>query len=101
VERVEGDFDGDGKADILWRHTGNGNTVLWQMDGFSKVASGSIGAPPPVWGIEQIRDANGDGLSDVLWRNSSTGNSIVWLMNGFTRLRAGSIGTVPDVWQVQ
>ena len=31
------DFNGDGKADILWRDTG-GNTYVWIMDGPHVVA---------------------------------------------------------------
>ena len=29
-----GDFDGDGKADILWRNT-NGAVTVWLMDGIN------------------------------------------------------------------
>ena len=28
-----GDFDGDGKSDILWRHTTLGDVWIWLMDG--------------------------------------------------------------------
>jgi len=28
-----GDYDGDRKADILWRHQTGGGVVLWRMDG--------------------------------------------------------------------
>ena len=30
-----GDFDGDLKADILWRHPASGWNIIWQMDGFT------------------------------------------------------------------
>ncbi len=30
---VEGDFDGDGKLDLLWRNTSSGDNVVWYMDG--------------------------------------------------------------------
>ena len=46
-----GDFDGDGKADILWRNKSDGNTVIWQMDGLTKAASGSIGSVGLEWQI--------------------------------------------------
>jgi hypothetical protein len=32
------DLSGDGKADILWRDAGNGNTYVWIMNGASVVA---------------------------------------------------------------
>jgi membrane-bound lytic murein transglycosylase B len=28
-----GDFDGDGKADILWRHSATGSVAMWLMNG--------------------------------------------------------------------
>ena len=44
-----GDFDGIGKSDVLWRNTGAGNSIIWQMNGFTKQATGSIGAPTSAW----------------------------------------------------
>ena len=30
-----GDFNGDGKTDILWRHSLTGEVGMWLMDGFT------------------------------------------------------------------
>jgi hypothetical protein len=30
-----GDVDGDGKADLVWRHTQTGMVVVWRLDGLS------------------------------------------------------------------
>jgi Ca2+-binding RTX toxin-like protein len=35
-----GDFDGDGKADILWRNTASGATVVWTMSGPHNLGGG-------------------------------------------------------------
>ncbi|OGA37205.1 MAG: hypothetical protein A3G24_00290 [Betaproteobacteria bacterium RIFCSPLOWO2_12_FULL_62_13] len=35
------DFNGDGKSDILWRHT-EGRIGIWLMDGFTHTSWGSI-----------------------------------------------------------
>ena len=44
-----GDYNGDGQADILWRNTATGNTVIWQMDGLARDLTGSrIEADKPV-----------------------------------------------------
>ena len=32
-EKFEGDFNGDGKTDILWRDQQNGDVWIWLMDG--------------------------------------------------------------------
>ena len=36
-----GDFNGDGKADILWRNT-DGSTNVWEMNGSSVLSAGAI-----------------------------------------------------------
>ena len=41
---VRGDFNQDGKTDILWRHDLSGENVLWYMNG-AVLAGGS--SPPP------------------------------------------------------
>ena len=101
VGAATGDFNSDNRADILWRNSDSGNTVLWQMNGFVREAAGSIGWVSSLWRIDGIADFDFDSKADVLWRNWSTGNSIVWKMDGFVRDAAGGIGNVPVVWEVQ
>jgi uncharacterized protein len=77
------DFNGDKKADILWR-SDVGGVAVWQMDG-ATVSSGSLTSTPNLdttWKAAGTGDFNGDGKSDILWRNSTTGNVAVWTMNG-------------------
>jgi len=40
-----GDFDGGGKADILWQGT-NGQAVVWQMRGTNILTNAAIGPNP-------------------------------------------------------
>ena len=37
---------------ILWRNAATGKTVLWQMDGFEKIAAQGIGTVNSSWQIE-------------------------------------------------
>lgn len=39
-----GDFNSDGKADVLWRHAFSGRMVVWTMDGLNRV-SGAFTSP--------------------------------------------------------
>ena len=93
-----GDFNGDGKGDILWRDTG-GNTAIWLLNGLQVQQTGSIGTIPVSWSIVGTADFNGDGKADILWRDSS-GNIAIWLMNGLQVQSAVTLGVMPTVWSV-
>jgi FG-GAP-like repeat/FG-GAP repeat len=45
-----GDYNGDAKADILWRNN-NGLTYLWTMDGLNQLAQGAIRQVDNSWQI--------------------------------------------------
>ena len=105
-----GDFNGDGKSDILWRNT-NGSLIDWTMNG-SQIASsqavtlgGSAAMPDTSWSVAAIGDFNGDGKSDVLWRNTN-GSLIDWTMNGSQIANVqqvtfqGSPVTLDSSWQI-
>jgi hypothetical protein len=34
---VVADFNGDGKPDVLWRHSVTGENILWYLDGAARV----------------------------------------------------------------
>jgi FG-GAP-like repeat/Dual-action HEIGH metallo-peptidase len=80
---VRYDFNGDGKADILWRETNSGATLEWLMNG------GTISSAPGLhaggntgWTISGIDDFTGDGKNDVLWRDNINGTTFLWTLNG-------------------
>ena len=86
-----GDFDGDGKADILWRNQASGVTVIWQMNGTHNLGGGGTdgfaGAP---WTLLGTGDFNGDGKADLLWRNDTDGTTAIWTQNGVHLLSVGT-----------
>ena len=65
-----GDMDGDGKDDILLRHT-DGRWKGYLMDGKAVLDSGSITGLPtdPVWNVAGLGDLGGDGKTDVVLRH--------------------------------
>ena len=92
-----GDFNGDGKGDILWRDT-SGDTLIWFMNGFSPSAV-SLGNVPTIWSVAGIGDFNGDGYSDILWHDIY-GDVSVWLMNGATIQTGVGLGNVATNWSI-
>ena len=61
-----GDFNGDGRSDILWRRDSDGQTVVWEMDGSQKLLDVNLNAIPTAWQVQGVGDFNGDGKSDIL-----------------------------------
>ena len=48
-----GDLDGDGKADVLWRHAVTGQVYVWLMNGLSISSSGSPASVPDLdWSVQ-------------------------------------------------
>ena len=79
-----GDFDSDGKSDVLWRHETTGENYLYPMDGLSiKPSEGYVRTvADSAWRIVAVGDYDGDGYSDILWRNFSTGDGYMYPMQG-------------------
>ncbi|KJU83281.1 FG-GAP repeat-containing protein [Candidatus Magnetobacterium bavaricum] len=83
--RGAGDFDGDGKSDILWQSVLNNDIWIWLMDGGIIRAN----AVTPLgklsgWEFKAIGDFDGDGKGDILWQNSYTYERVLWFMDGVT-----------------
>jgi len=96
------DFNGDGHADLVWRHTQTGQVALWLLNGLSIQDYGSPGTVADLgWQLVAVADVDGDGKADLVWRHTQTGQVALWLLNGLTVQTYGSPGTVSDAgWQL-
>ncbi len=97
------DFNGDGKADILYRHDTTGQVFVYLMDGTSIIGSGFVLTEANLaWKIIAAADFNGDGKADILYRNDVTGQVYVYFMNGTVLAGGGGfIVTVPNLsWKI-
>jgi len=97
-----GDFNGDGKVDILWRNYADGRNLVWYMNGVSSIGWASLSTVTDTnWQIVGTGDFNGDGKVDILWRNYADGWNVVWYMNGVSSIGWASLSTVTDTnWQI-
>jgi len=85
VPGVPHDFDGDAKADILWRHStfNFNNNALWLMNGRA-ADQGPLPTVSQAFKVQGVADFGGDGKTDIFWRNTSNGSNSIWFMNGRT-----------------
>jgi hypothetical protein len=97
------DFNGDGRADLLWRHDSSGAAAIWHMDGAGRLSgSGSIPNPPDLnWKIAGTGDFDGDGQADIYWRHATSGAGSIWFMDGLVRRAIAAPPTPADAgWQI-
>jgi len=101
---TSGDFNGDGRSDILWRHD-NGMVTDWlgtAAGGYSPNAANALNAVDSSWQIVGVGDFNGDTRDDIMWRNGD-GRITNWLgtpSGGFTDNVPNAYNAVSTDWQV-
>ncbi|MEQ9399530.1 MAG: VCBS repeat-containing protein [Longimicrobiales bacterium] len=94
------DFNGNGKADLVWTNRATGLRYVWFMDGTADVGGGSLGTVPSDWTIDAAGDFNGDRRADLVWTNGQTGERYIWFMDGTTNTGGASLGVVPVHWRI-
>jgi hypothetical protein len=87
-----GDFNGDGKADIVWTSSAL-DLYLWLGNG-SGFSSIKVGTYASGWKIVGAGDVDGDGKSDLLFHNAATRQFSYRIMDGATTVRSSVIGGV-------
>ena len=100
VVQGAGDFNGDGKIDILWRDTNSGALSIWFTDGTQVISAGIVSTLPSNWSVAQVGDYDGDGRSDILLLDSA-GDVAIWFMNGAAVSSSAGVSNVGPTWQVQ
>jgi hypothetical protein len=49
-----GDFNGDGKSDILWRDATSGTVAIWGLNGAAVIGSFGVGGETSNWQIQSL-----------------------------------------------
>jgi hypothetical protein len=98
------DFNGDGRADVLWRNPTTGQNAIWPMSGTNGTTRGAdiaVTTLAPPWQVVGAADFNKDAHTDIVWRNTSTGAVIIWLMNRTVMQSSVPLTTVSDLnWSI-
>jgi hypothetical protein len=84
-----GDFNGDGRVDVLWHNAQSGELSVWLLNGATVTGTQSLSwrcdaasGCSSAWRAIAVGDFNRDGLTDVLWHNAQTGELSAWILNG-------------------
>ena len=72
-----GDYNADGRADVLWRNRATGSNVVWRS-GNPNTANNLRGLGDQNWQAIGSADFNGDHADDVVWRHAVTGQTVIW-----------------------
>src|SRR5262249_8052452 len=68
-----GDFNGDGKSDLLFYRNSDGLLRQYLLNGFQTSAAQPITSMGANWSLRAVGDVNGDGKSDLVFRRDSDG----------------------------
>jgi hypothetical protein len=100
-----GDFNGDGKTDLVWENLRTNERTVWFMNGGTYSGNYNYIAPtvvvPAGWSIAAVGDVNGDGKPDLVWQRAVTGERSIWFMNGTEVASWTKLETVADTqWDI-
>jgi hypothetical protein len=98
--KLYSDFNGDGKADIVWQNTVTGDRSIWLMNGTTIDSFAFVAGISTDWSIVGTGDFNGDGQTDLVWENTTTGDRTCWFMNGPVLDTFGYFALVDPVWHI-
>lgn len=97
----KGDFNGDGRADILWQNPSTWQVATWSLNGAMISGGASLPTGAPNWYIRGVADFNGDGQPDILWQNPTTWQVATWYLNGPNIIGGDFLPTGAPDWYIK
>lgn len=104
--KVEGlaDFNGDQAPDLLLRHYGSGQNIVWQMQDHLIQSESVVGRVISDfdWQFQGIGDFDNNGVVDLMLRHGPSGQGLLWSMqNPSTIAQEILMPTIPhSSWQI-
>jgi uncharacterized membrane protein len=92
-----GDFNKDGKADLVWQQQGGGVAEIQFLNGIMPIGGGMITNNPfgAGWDVVGSGDFNGDGKADLFWEHQGDHLVEVQFLDGTTAIGGGLIAGNP------
>jgi hypothetical protein len=97
-----GDFNGDGKSDLVFQNRSTGQVAIWLLSGARYQAGVLLPFVPAAgWKLAATGDIDGDGSADLIFQNQNTGQIALWYMHGTTYAGGVQMTTIPAPgWKV-
>jgi hypothetical protein len=103
-QRPHADFDGNGRGDLLFRHSVSGQIAVWLLDGSERIGGGmvqSTASPNADWQIVATGDLDHNASTDLVWRNRNSGNLAFWYMTGLVHSSGATLAGEEELaWEV-
>jgi sugar lactone lactonase YvrE len=97
---ADGDFNGDGKSDSLWRNEATGQHLIWMMNGAQVVSGSAYIEKATSFRMAGVADFNDDGKSDLVWYDGNAGVTELWVMNGHQRVSGSTYNSMALPWEL-
>ncbi|MEI6209704.1 MAG: DUF1566 domain-containing protein [Desulfuromonadales bacterium] len=96
------DFNGNGKAELLWWNSSTGQVAIGQTNGTNASTANVIYTEPNTdWRIAGAGDLDGDGKAEIVWHNKTTGQVYGMQTNGSSVTNGAMMYTEPDTnWEI-
>jgi len=98
---AKGDFDGDGRSDILWFNKTARQHVIWFMSGSNVLRSVMLSGLDTGATLLTTGDFDGDHKADLLWFNRGTGQYSIAFMNGGAQTSNVPIAAPNPGWEFE
>ncbi len=93
-----GDFDANGRADVLWRHRGTHKLSIWYLNAPSgekisrRARADLVNNVDAFYQIAGVGDVNGDAIADLIWRHVGTHKLSLWALGAPANEKVSRIG---------